>query len=63
MLGPDDRLVRAVWLLLADGTAIVGSELLDIALLRLGVLALQWQDDSVQKTEATDSTAPRDTRR
>jgi 2-oxo-4-hydroxy-4-carboxy-5-ureidoimidazoline decarboxylase len=42
--------------------AIVGSELRDIALLRLGVLALQWQDDSVQKSDATTS-APRDTRR
>ncbi|WP_104164790.1 2-oxo-4-hydroxy-4-carboxy-5-ureidoimidazoline decarboxylase [Cryobacterium sp. N22] len=42
--------------------AIVGSELRDIALLRLGVLARQWQDDSVQETEATDSPAPRDTR-
>ncbi|POH61416.1 OHCU decarboxylase [Cryobacterium zongtaii] len=42
--------------------AIVGSELRDIALLRLGVLARQWQDDPVQKTEATDSAAPRDAR-
>ncbi|POH62168.1 MULTISPECIES: 2-oxo-4-hydroxy-4-carboxy-5-ureidoimidazoline decarboxylase [Cryobacterium] len=51
-------------LTLDDNTeaAIVGSELRDIALLRLGVLARQWQDDSVQKTEATDSAAPRDAR-
>ncbi|TFC07074.1 2-oxo-4-hydroxy-4-carboxy-5-ureidoimidazoline decarboxylase [Cryobacterium adonitolivorans] len=47
----------------ATEAAIVGSELRDIALLRLGVLALRWQDDSVQETEATDSAAPRDARR
>jgi len=35
--------------------AIVGSELRDIALLRLGVLALQWQDDSVHETDAPDA--------
>ena len=52
-------------LTLDDNTeaAIVGSELRDIALLRLGVLALRWQDDSVQETEATDSASPRDARR
>lgn len=33
---------------------IVGSELRDIALLRLGVLALQWQDDSVPVSDAPD---------
>ena len=38
--------------------AIVGSELRDIVLLRLGVLALQWQDDSVQQTPAPDSVTP-----
>ena len=38
--------------------AIVGSELRDIALLRLGVLALEWQDVPVQQTDATDITDP-----
>ncbi|WP_130177389.1 2-oxo-4-hydroxy-4-carboxy-5-ureidoimidazoline decarboxylase [Cryobacterium sp. SO1] len=38
--------------------AIVGSELRDIALLRLGVLALQWQDDSVPETDAPDARTP-----
>ena len=37
---------------------IVGSELRDIALLRLGVLAVQWQDDSVPETDASDSATP-----
>ena len=38
--------------------AIVGSELRDIALLRLAVLARQWQDDSVPEFETTDTPAP-----
>lgn len=40
--------------------AIVGSELRDIALLRLGVLALQWQDVSVPESVAPDSAASQD---
>lgn len=43
--------------------AIVGSELRDIALLRLGVLARQWQDDSVPESEAPDSAAAQDSLR
>jgi len=43
--------------------AIVGSELRDIALLRLGVLALQWQDDSVPETETPDAPTPSGDRR
>ncbi|MGY4856548.1 2-oxo-4-hydroxy-4-carboxy-5-ureidoimidazoline decarboxylase [Cryobacterium sp. AP23] len=38
--------------------AIVGSELRDIALLRLAVLARQWQDVSVPEFETTDPAAP-----
>jgi len=38
--------------------AIVGSELRDIALIRLGVLAVQWQDVSVPETDASDSATP-----
>lgn len=40
--------------------AIVGSELRDIALLRLGVLALEWQDIPVQETQPTDQAAAQD---
>ncbi|MBX0298751.1 2-oxo-4-hydroxy-4-carboxy-5-ureidoimidazoline decarboxylase [Cryobacterium sp. 1639] len=43
--------------------AIVGSELRDITLLRLGVLARQWQDDPVHDSPDPDSTAAQDTRR
>jgi 2-oxo-4-hydroxy-4-carboxy-5-ureidoimidazoline decarboxylase len=43
--------------------AIVGSELRDIALLRLGVLALQWQDVSVPDSSAADATTSQDTPR
>ena len=43
--------------------AIVGSELRDIALLRLGVLALQWQDDSVPVSDAPDTAAAEDSPR
>lgn len=46
-------------LLLDDDTeaAIVGSELRDIALLRLGVLALQWQDNPVPESATPDPAA------
>jgi 2-oxo-4-hydroxy-4-carboxy-5-ureidoimidazoline decarboxylase len=37
---------------------IVGSELRDIALLRLAVLAREWQDVSVHENEMTDTAAP-----
>ncbi|TFD87271.1 2-oxo-4-hydroxy-4-carboxy-5-ureidoimidazoline decarboxylase [Cryobacterium lactosi] len=39
---------------------IVGSELRDIALLRLGVLALQWQDVPVPESATPDSAASQD---
>jgi 2-oxo-4-hydroxy-4-carboxy-5-ureidoimidazoline decarboxylase len=47
-------------LLLDDDTeaAIVGSELRDIALLRLAVLAREWQDVSVPEILSSDSAAP-----
>jgi 2-oxo-4-hydroxy-4-carboxy-5-ureidoimidazoline decarboxylase len=47
-------------LLLDDDTeaAIVGSELREITLLRLAVLARQWQDVSVPEIELTDPAAP-----
>lgn len=38
--------------------AIVGSELRDIALLRLAVFARQWQDVSVPEIHSSDSAAP-----
>jgi 2-oxo-4-hydroxy-4-carboxy-5-ureidoimidazoline decarboxylase len=38
--------------------AIVGSELRDITLLRLAVLAREWQDVSVPPIHSTDSAAP-----
>jgi 2-oxo-4-hydroxy-4-carboxy-5-ureidoimidazoline decarboxylase len=38
--------------------AIVGSELRDITLLRLAVLAREWQDVSVPEIQSTDSAAP-----
>jgi 2-oxo-4-hydroxy-4-carboxy-5-ureidoimidazoline decarboxylase len=38
---------------------IVGSELRDIALLRLAVLAREWQDVSVHENETTDTAAPK----
>jgi len=43
--------------------AIVGSELRDIALLRLGVLAAQWQDNSVPESVAPDSATSPETPR
>jgi 2-oxo-4-hydroxy-4-carboxy-5-ureidoimidazoline decarboxylase len=47
-------------LVLDDDTeaAIVGSELRDIALLRLAVLAREWQDVSVPEILSSDSAAP-----